>query len=117
MVGPVENFGLPLGRDADFIGGVCVLTVLVEGVLAPAAELSELKWRLLDPAAAGIERAAGIDEIRHLTVGSAVIRQYLQANPRELPRLKSLIARGRAVGGSLPGLVMILRRKRLFQVR
>jgi hypothetical protein len=113
---PLENFGLPLGRDeGDFIGGVCVLTVLVEGVLAPAAELSELKWRLLDPAAAEIERAAGIDEIRHLTVGSAVIRQYLQEYPGELPRLKDLIERGRALWADLPVLDMILRRERLFQ--
>jgi hypothetical protein len=113
---PLENFGLPLGRDAgDFIGGVSVLTVLVEGVLAPAAALSELKWRLLDPAAAEIERAAGIDEIRHLTVGSAVIRQHLQANPAELPRLKDLIERGRAMWASLPVLDMILRRENLFQ--
>ena len=113
---PLEHFGLPLGRDAgDFIGGVCVLTVLVEGVLAPAAELSELKWRLLDPAAAEIERAAGIDEIRHLAVGSAIIQQYLQANPYELPRLKDLIERGRAMWAGLPVLDMILRRERLFQ--
>ena len=67
---PLEEFGIPIGRDhGDYIGGVVVLTVLVEGVLAPAAELSERKWRLLDPAAAQIERAAGIDEIRHLTRG------------------------------------------------
>ena len=112
---PLENFGLPLGHDADFIGGVCVLTVLVEGVLAPAAELSELKWRRLDPAAAEIERAAGIDEIRHLTVGSAIIKQYLQANPGELPRLKDLIERGRALWSGLPVLDMILRREKLFQ--
>jgi len=112
---PLENFGLPLGYDADFIGGVCVLTVLVEGVLAPAAELSELKWRRLDPAAAEIERAAGIDEIRHLTVGSAIIKQYLEANPGELPRLKDLIERGRALWAELPVLDMILRREKLFQ--
>jgi len=112
---PLENFGLPLGYDADFIGGVCVLTVLVEGVLAPAAELSELKWRRLDPAAAEIERAAGIDEIRHLTVGSAIIKQYLEANPGELPRLKDLIERGRALWSGLPVLDMILRREKLFQ--
>jgi len=111
---PLENFGLPLGPVGDFIGGVCVLTVLVEGVLAPAAELSELKWRRLDPAAAEIERAAGIDEIRHLTVGSAIIKQYLQANPGELPRLKDLIERGRALWGGLPVLDMILRREKLF---
>ena len=41
---PLENFGLPLGRDAgDFFGGDCVLTVLAEGVLAPAAERGHLR--------------------------------------------------------------------------
>src|SRR3954465_12669279 len=95
---PLEEFGLPLGRDDnDFIGGVIVLTVLVEGVLAPAAELSERKWRLLNPAAAEIERAAGVDEIRHLTVGSAIVKQHLEANPGELPRLAELIERGRSM--------------------
>jgi hypothetical protein len=113
---PLEDFGLPLGRDAgDFIGGAIVLTVLVEGVLAPAAELSERKWRLLDPAAAEIERAAGIDEIRHLTVGSAVVKQHLIDHPDDLPPLKALIERGRALWEHLPVLDMILRRERLFQ--
>jgi hypothetical protein len=112
---PLEEFGLPLGRDDDFIGGVIVLTVLVEGVLAPAAELSERKWRLLDPAAAEIERAAGVDEIRHLTVGSAIVKQHLAAHPGDLPRLKQLIERGRAMWASLPVLEMILRREKLFQ--
>jgi len=113
---PLEEFGLPLGRDhADFIGGVVVLTVLVEGVLAPAAELSERKWRLLNPAAAEIEKAAGVDEIRHLTVGSAIVKQHLEAHPEEKPRVKELIERGRAMWGSLPVLDMILRREKLFQ--
>ena len=116
ILAPLEEFGLPLGRDAgDFIGGVVVLTVLVEGVLAPAAELSERKWRLLDPAAAEIERAAGVDEIRHLSVGSAVVKHYLEQNPHELPRLKQLIDRGREMWGTLPVLDMILRREMLFQ--
>jgi hypothetical protein len=113
---PLEEFGLKLGRDdADFIGGVIVLTVLVEGVLAPAAELSERKWRLLDPAAAEIERAAGVDEIRHLTVGSSVVKQHLAAHPEDLPRLQELIDRGRAMWAGLPVLDVILRRERLFQ--
>ncbi len=113
---PLEEFGLPLGqRDGDFIGGVIVLTVLVEGVLAPAAELSERKWRLLDPAAAEIERAAGIDEIRHLTVGSSVVKQHLAAHPEDLPRLQALIDRGRALWAGLPVLDVLLRRETLFQ--
>jgi len=113
---PLEELGLSLGRDeGDFIGGVIVLTVLVEGVLAPAAELSERKWRLLDPAAAEIERAAGIDEIRHLTVGSAIVKQHLIDHPEDLPRLQALIERGRALWEHLPVLDMILRRELLFQ--
>nr|MDT0665382.1 VlmB-like protein [Micromonospora sp. DSM 115978] len=67
VLDPLEALGLRVLRDeADFIGGVVVLTILVEGVLAPAAELSARKWRPFDPAAADIERGAGIDEIRHL---------------------------------------------------
>lgn len=112
---PLEEFGLPLGRDGDFVGGVVVLTVLVEGVLAPAAELSERKWRLLDPAAAEIERAAGIDEIRHLTVGSSVVREHLLRHPHERARIADLVERGRRLWSELPVLDVVLRREVLFQ--
>jgi hypothetical protein len=111
---PLEEFGLPLGRDGDFVGGVVVLTVLVEGVLAPAAELSERKWRLLDPAAAQVERAAGIDEIRHLTVGSSVVREHLLQHPEERSRVADLVARGQRLWSELPVLDVVLRRERLF---
>ncbi|KAA2250993.1 VlmB-like protein [Solihabitans fulvus] len=112
---PLEEFSEPVRQAKDFVGGVIVLTVLVEGVLAPAAELSERKWRKLDPAAAEIERGAGIDEIRHLTVGSSVVRDYLKDRPDEKPRLAELIARGQELWGSVPVLDMLLRREALFQ--
>ncbi len=113
---PLEDFGLPVMRDQrDFLGGVIILTILVEGVLAPSAELSERKWRLLDPAAAGIERGANIDEIRHLTVGSAVVRQTLLEQPREKERILELIVRGRKLWDELPTEEVIYRREVLFQ--
>jgi hypothetical protein len=41
ILNPLEEFGLPIVRDNyDFIGGVVLLTVLVEGFLAPSFELS-----------------------------------------------------------------------------
>lgn len=113
---PLEEFALPLLRDQrDFIAGVVILTILVEGVLAPAAELSERKWRLLNPAAAQIERGANIDEIRHLTVGSAVVSQYLIDHPEEKPRLLDIILRGRKLWTELPTMEVILRREVFFQ--
>ncbi len=113
---PLEDFGLPMLRDQrDFIAGVVILTILVEGVLAPAAELSERKWRLLDPAAAQIERGANIDEIRHLTVGSAVVAQYLIDHPEEKPRVLDIVSRGRKLWSQLPTAEVIIRREVYFQ--
>lgn len=112
---PLEEFSQPLREARDFAGGVVMLTILVEGVLAPAAELSERKWRVLDPAAAEIERGAGIDEIRHLTVGSAIVRRHIEQHPEERDRLGQLIARGQQLWSTLPVLDMIGRREQSFQ--
>ncbi len=113
---PLEELGLRVLREeSDFIGGVVVLTILVEGVLAPAAELSERKWRIFDPAASDIERGAGIDEIRHLTVGSSVAREHLLAHPEDRPRILDLIVHGRRLWSELPVTDMVLSREALFQ--
>jgi hypothetical protein len=113
---PLEEFGLRALRDErSFVGGAVVLTVLVEGVLAPAAELSERKWRPLDPAAADIERGAGIDEIRHLVVGSSIVREYLIAHPDERQGVLDLIEAGHRLWAGLPTRDMLQRREDRFQ--
>jgi len=113
---PLESFGLQVMRDQrDFIGGVVIITILVEGVLAPAAELSELKWRILDPPAASIERGANIDEIRHLCVGSSIVREYLIGHPEERKRILDLIVYGRKLWENLPTSGLILNRECFFQ--
>jgi hypothetical protein len=112
---PLEEFCQPVRDAGDFIGGVVLLTILVEGVLAPTAELSERKWRRLDPAAAEIERGAGIDEIRHLTVGSAIVRWHLREHPGDASRLGDLIAQGQQRWLSTPVLGVLQRRETLFQ--
>lgn len=113
---PLEEFALPIVRDQrDFIAGVVILTILVEGVLAPSAELSERKWRVLDPAAAEIELGANLDEIRHLTVGAAVVRQHLIDRPEEKDRLVDIISKGRKLWTELPTNEVIFKRELYFQ--
>jgi len=113
---PLEDVALRVMRDErDFIGGVVMITIIIEGALAPAAELSERKWRLLDPAAAEIDRGAGIDEIRHLTVGAAIARQYLIDHPEERPRVLALIRDGMQMWHHLPVHDVLQRRELLFQ--
>jgi hypothetical protein len=116
VLDPLEEFGLEVMRDeADFVGGVVTMAIILEGALAPAAELSERKWRPLDPAAAEIDRGAGIDEIRHLTVGAAIARQHLEAHPGDRDRLASLVRRGMRMWTVLPVHDMVRRRELLFQ--
>ncbi|MEY2229810.1 VlmB-like protein [Streptomyces sp. BF23-30] len=116
VLDPLEEFGLQVLRDqGDFYGGVLVLTVLVEGVLAPAAELSERKWAPLDPAAALVERGANMDEIRHLAVGSSVVRRHLMEHPEERPRLLEIVTEGRRLWEKLPMQEVLFRRESLFQ--
>lgn len=116
VLDPLEEFGLHVLRDqGDFHGGVLVLTVLVEGILAPAAELSERKWRPLDPSAALVERGANMDEIRHLAVGSSVVRRYLTEHPEQRPRLLDLVMEGRRLWEKLPMQEVLLRRESFFQ--
>ncbi|HEY7592853.1 MAG TPA: VlmB-like protein [Actinophytocola sp.] len=116
VLDPLEEFGLKIMRDdADFLGGVVLMTIIIEGALAPAAELSERKWRPLDPAAAEIDRGAGIDEIRHLTVGAAIAKEYLAGHPEDKERALELVARGMHMWTVLPVHELVLRREVLFQ--
>jgi hypothetical protein len=116
VLAPLEEFALPILTDPeDFIGAVAILTIVVEGVLAPAAELSERKWGLLDPAAGEIARGAAIDEIRHLTVGSSVIREHLIRDPSYTPRVAEIIEGGMRLWTEVPDREFVLRRERMFQ--
>ncbi|GAA2670064.1 MULTISPECIES: VlmB-like protein [Actinosynnema] len=116
VLDPLEAFGVSVIRDqGDFYGGVITLTILVEGVLAPFGELSERKWAELDPAGAEIERGAGMDEIRHLSVGSSVIKRHLEEQPGERMRILELIQRGRALWEGLPMQPVLFQRESLFQ--
>lgn len=116
ILDPLEDFALEVMRDnRDFLGGVIMITIIIEGALAPAAELSERKWRLLDPAAAEIDRGAAIDEIRHLTVGAAIARQHLIEHPEDKPRVLAMIREGMQMWDRLPVPAMLQRREELFQ--
>jgi hypothetical protein len=116
ILDPVEELALRTVRDErDFVGGVAIFTIVIEGVLAPAAELSERKWLRLDPAASEIARGAAIDEIRHLTVGSSIIREHLAKDPGYRPRLLEIMTAGRKLWDEVPDRKYVIHREKLFQ--
>ncbi|MET9489810.1 hypothetical protein [Nocardia sp. NPDC006630] len=116
VLDPLERFGLDvIDGNLGFELGVLVLTVLVEGVLAPTAELSERKWHVIDPQAAQIERGASIDEIRHLAVGSEVVRDFLAVHPQHRGAALEVLDTGLTLWKALPMSGVLLHRELLFQ--
>ena len=114
ILGPLWEWGLPAFAD-NFINGVAIVTVLLEGVLAPTTELSERKWAPLSPATTDVERGACVDEIRHLAAGSWFIREHLRAHPEDHDAMVDLLVEGRRRWDELPTVEVIVKREVLFQ--
>ncbi|MEU3454595.1 acyl-CoA dehydrogenase family protein [Micromonospora sp. NPDC006766] len=116
ILDPLEELGMPIVREQqDFVGGVVLLTILVEGFLAPSFELSERKWRPIDPRMADMEKGAAIDEVRHLAVGTSIIREHLSRHPEERDRLVELIRAGMRLWEQLPVADQLTRWENWFQ--
>ncbi|MFE9022701.1 VlmB-like protein [Streptomyces sp. NPDC007808] len=113
---PVEDFANDIVREQrDFAGGVAVFAIVIEGVLAPAAELSERKWTPLSPATGEISRGTAIDEIRHLTVASTILRDHVAAHPEYRPRLLEILRAGVRLWDEVPDREFVIPREELFQ--
>jgi hypothetical protein len=116
VLDPIAEFAVRTVRDeGDFVGAVAAFTIVVEGALAPAAELSERKWNRLDPAAGEIARGSAIDEIRHLTVGSSIVKEHLIRHPEYRSRIMEIITAGRELWNGVPSRKYTLQREELFQ--
>ncbi|GAA3879132.1 hypothetical protein GCM10023084_35040 [Streptomyces lacrimifluminis] len=116
VLDPVVDFTLDIVRDqADFPGGVAVFAIVIEGVLAPAAELSERKWTPLSPATGEISRGTAIDEIRHLTVASTILRDHVARFPEYRPRLLEILRAGVRLWDEIPDREFVIHREELFQ--
>jgi hypothetical protein len=116
ILDPIATFAKTVIRDEeDFVGGVAAFAIIIEGILAAAAELSERKWGVLDPVTREIARGASIDEIRHLTVGSSYVRDHLIKHPEDRPHILGVLRRGRELWNTLSDKEYVMHRERLFQ--
>ncbi|WP_117208717.1 VlmB-like protein [Allorhizocola rhizosphaerae] len=116
ILNPIREFATQVTRhEEDFVGGVVAFAIIIEGVLAASTELSELKWRVLDPVAGEIARGAAIDEIRHLAVGSSVVRQHLIDHPESREHVLEILRRGRKLWEQLEDKEFVMHRERLYQ--
>lgn len=114
IIGPMWEWGLPAVGD-DYLKAIAMITIVLEGVLAPTTELAERKWKPISEASADVERGACVDEIRHLAVGSWIVRDYLLRHPEEKGKALELVEEGRRKWESLPVAEVLYEREQLFQ--
>jgi hypothetical protein len=113
---PWDKWGRALLEERkDYLAGVALTTILIEGVLAPAAALSEIKWRRFDPVASEIAQTANNDEMRHLAVCATIIRERLLSHPQEKYRLMDFIIEGLTRWSNVPITEMVIQREMLYQ--
>jgi hypothetical protein len=116
VLAPLYEWARPVvDQQKDYIGGVALITILLEGVLAPSAALAELEWRRLDPVAAEIEQSANMDEVRHLAVCARILRDHLLRRPQDKPRLMEFVVGSFDGLKSVPLAEVMLRRETLYQ--
>lgn len=88
--------------NGDYIAGILIITVILEGVFAPTSELSEMKWKPFDHVAAHIQSKANTDELRHLAVCANIVKQSLDNDPSLKKRAFDCISEGLALWQNLP---------------
>jgi hypothetical protein len=99
----------------DFIAGLVIITVVLEGVLAPSGELGELKWRPFDQAAADLQAAANADELRHLCVCGEIVRRATSQDAAVRSRALECMNEGLSLWSAVPHDDSLLIREQLYQ--
>ena len=113
---PLESYyyDFVLSRN-DYYSGVAIIAIVLEGVLAPSSELSELKWAPFDDHAAQVQRSANVDEVRHLCVCAEIVKRGIDADAATRRRVVECIQAGFALWEQLPVYDMLLARENLYQ--
>ncbi|AOY82444.1 hypothetical protein BJP36_23585 [Moorena producens JHB] len=102
-------------ENKNYLGGVTILTIILEGVLAPTAEMGELKWQRLNPVASNIQHQANLDEIRHLTICANIIKEAIERNPQVLGQVGTVLYDGMELWKKIPIKDIVYKREVLFQ--
>ncbi len=102
-------------ENQNYLGGVTILTIILEGVLAPTAEMGELKWQRLNPVASNIQHQANLDEIRHLTVCANIIKEAIERNPQVFAQVATVLHDGMELWKRIPIEDVVYQREVLFQ--
>ena len=113
---PLNEFFKTVAIDnQNYLGGITILTIILEGVLAPTAELGELKWQRLNPVASNVQHQANLDEIRHLTVCANILKAAIERDYQVFQQINTVLEQGMELWQQIPIQEVVYQRELLFQ--
>lgn len=102
--------------QGNYVAGILIITIILEGVLAPTSELSEIKWKPFDHIAARTQLRANIDELRHLTVCAHIVKTAIEKNPALKKEALNCITEGLALWHEISFSQLYVEREELYQL-
>lgn len=102
-------------EKGNYYCGIAMIAIVLEGVLAPSSELSEIKWLPFDERAAQVQKSANVDEIRHLCVCAEILKKGLNSSQEMRKEIVECIRRGLTLWNEVPVLEMLQTRESLYQ--
>ena len=116
IITPLQSFWDEyVGEHGSYACGVAIVSIVLEGVLAPSAELGERKWLPFDRGAAQIQHFANIDEIRHLAVCADIVRREINASDQTRKEVSACVREGLQLWERLPVAEMMFEREQDYQ--
>lgn len=110
-----EHYVDNTGMESGYACGVAIVSIVLEGILAPSAELGERKWRPFDQGTAQVQHFANVDEIRHLAVCADIVRREIHASDRVRKDVTECVQEGLRLWERLPVGEMMMGRELDYQ--
>lgn len=79
-----------VAEGGDYAEGLTLVNLVLEGMAYPLYAYEQRYWRPVDPYLAQLVRGAFVDETRHVTYGSHLVRALLADDPARRARVRRL---------------------------
>jgi hypothetical protein len=104
VVPPLRRFLEHCYETADggrFVEGLVLMNLVLEGMAHPLYAYEQRYWQPADPFLTRLIASAFADETRHVALGSATVRAFLDGDPGARARCQRLVDDGRRLMGEV----------------
>jgi hypothetical protein len=100
IVPPLQRFldlSYEVADRGTFVLGLVLMNLVLEGMAHPLYAYEQRYWRPADPYLTRLIASAFADETRHVALGAATVRSFLDRDPAARARAQALVRQGKEI--------------------